>query len=222
MTEKEISFKYSNIEDKITCMWKSFAEAGEELKKDIIDIYNIKDVELIRVISLIRLRANIILDEHIDSKFVFAGLYPEKQKLYDILPEIFDETTGKMIKSLADTSVGASEFRKYQLIAAHIDKLLATAIDETGGSSVIHHKMKNKSFLELVAMGDIIVDYVFKKMFEEGTDWIHLLLLREIVKDGPEIPKEHLGNFDYLIVDWMQWYVKSAYFLNNDIYYNLI
>lgn len=93
MTIEELKEKYSNIEDKIPSVWQTYQEAGLELRNDIHN--GICDVELIRVISLISLQSNVILTSYINPIFSFAGLYPQKMKVYDIKPEI--NVNGKFI-----------------------------------------------------------------------------------------------------------------------------
>ena len=80
--------KYGNLEDKIPSVWNTYEAAGVALSWDIVFLFDIKDPELIRVISLIRLNTKTLdLTNHIDSKFSFAGLYPTKQKAYNIIPD---------------------------------------------------------------------------------------------------------------------------------------
>jgi hypothetical protein len=93
LTEKEISEKYSNIEDKIPSVWEDFEKAGIELAQDLIDVWDISDAELIRVIALvgIRVRRNdrrIDLSNHVNPMLMYHGLYPEIMKTFKIKPEV--------------------------------------------------------------------------------------------------------------------------------------
>lgn len=89
----EIVKKYANIEDKIPSIWPDYEKAGIELAQDIAFEWDIKDSELIRVISLIEMRMagmgkpKFGLSEHIYQPFAFAGLYPERMKTFNIKPE---------------------------------------------------------------------------------------------------------------------------------------
>lgn len=85
--------KYSNIEDKIPSVWSDYEKAGIELAQDIAFEWDIKDPELIRVISLVEMRMVVTgkpkfgLGEHIYQPFAFVGLYPERIKTFNIKPE---------------------------------------------------------------------------------------------------------------------------------------
>ena len=93
MIAKEILEKYSNIEDKIPSVWSDYEKAGIELAQDIVFEWDIKDSEMIRVIALIEMRVagmgrpKFGLSEHIYTPFAFAGLYPERMKVFDEKPE---------------------------------------------------------------------------------------------------------------------------------------
>ena len=88
LTEKQISDKYSAIEDKIPGVWDSWNDAGVELAKDICMLWDIKEPELIRVISLVSTRVpGLGITQHIYAPFSFIGLYPHIQKSYNITPD---------------------------------------------------------------------------------------------------------------------------------------
>ena len=93
MTIEQIKNKYENIEDKIPSVWTDYEKAAIELSQDVATEWNIMDVELIRVLSLVDLRIagmgkpSFNLSKHIYAPFSFAGLYPERMKEFSILPE---------------------------------------------------------------------------------------------------------------------------------------
>jgi hypothetical protein len=94
LTEAEIAEKYSNIEDKIPSVWKTFEEAGINLAQDIACTWDVRNGELIRVLSLIDMRMagagkpnRFNLTKHINPMFAYAGLYPERMKSFNILPD---------------------------------------------------------------------------------------------------------------------------------------
>lgn len=87
MTIQDIHTQFSNIEEKIPSVFESYEDAGRQLAQAIIYHWNISDNEIIRVIALIGIHTNIDLSEHVNPMFAFAGLYPTKQKLYNIKPE---------------------------------------------------------------------------------------------------------------------------------------
>lgn len=116
----------------------------------------------------------------------------------------------------------AENFAKQLAITNQINQHLNSIEEETGGCSFHAPILKHSSFLELVQMGDKIVNYLFYLIFENGSNWTILLLLDKIVKDKPEIPKEHAGKFKHIVVDWMNWYLTSDYYKRNDVYFNLV
>ncbi len=80
-TEVELSAKYGGIEDKIPGTWPTYDEAGGELARDIAFLWDIRDNELIRVIALVSIRCpGLRISNHIDRRFSFAGLYPERMR----------------------------------------------------------------------------------------------------------------------------------------------
>ena len=118
--------------------------------------------------------------------------------------------------------VSAENFEKQLAITNEINRLIKEVEDETGLYSFTNPILKHPSFLKLVEMGDKIVNYLFYIMFEYGSGRVIILLLDKIVKDKPQIPKEHSGRFYHQTVDWMHWYLNSDYYKQNDIYFNLI
>ena len=118
--------------------------------------------------------------------------------------------------------VNGENYQKQRAITDVINKLLFQIEEDTGGSSVHRDKLKHESFLELVEMGDKIVNYIFYLMTEYGGSWIYFLLLQKIVKNPPKLPNEVAGKFIHQTIHWMQWYVESDYYKNNDTYFNLV
>ena len=92
MTIKEIREKYCDIEDKIPSIFEDYKKAGYSLARDIMSLpddkmWDISDVELIRVISLIGIKGGPKLYEHINPMYAFAGLYPDRMKTYNVNPK---------------------------------------------------------------------------------------------------------------------------------------
>jgi len=123
---------------------------------------------------------------------------------------------------MVKVETSAENFQKQLSITNLIDNHIKKIDEDTGGYSSHAHTLRHLSFLELVAMGDKIVNYLFYLMFESGSSWIILLLLDKVVKDKPEIPNEHAGKFYHQVNDWMNWYLTSDYYKNNDSYFNLV
>lgn len=118
--------------------------------------------------------------------------------------------------------VSAENYEKQQVITNYINEKLKKIDEDTCLYSSHGPSLKHPSFLELVAMGDKIVNYLFYLMFKSGSSWTILLLLEKVAQNKPEIPKEHDGKFKHIVVDWMNWYLTSDYYKNNDSYFNLV
>ena len=116
----------------------------------------------------------------------------------------------------------AENFQKQLAITTVIDSHIKTIEDETGLYSFSKPILKHPLFLELIDMGDKIVNYLFYLMFEYGSSRVILLLLDKIVTDKHVMPKEIAGKFYHQTVEWMKWYLESDYYKNNNIYYNLV
>lgn len=85
---EQLKEKYDNIEDKIPSNFATYEEAGVKIAQDLCYHWDVKDAELIRVISLIELRVkNLKITQHIQPMFAFAGLYPSRMKVFNITPE---------------------------------------------------------------------------------------------------------------------------------------
>jgi hypothetical protein len=88
LTIEEIIEKYRDIEDKIPSVWPDYPTAGQELARDIAIHWDISEGELIRVISLMEIRVpEFHQNQHINSMFAFAGLYPERMRTFNIQPD---------------------------------------------------------------------------------------------------------------------------------------
>jgi hypothetical protein len=87
MTEKEVTTKYYDIEDKIPSVYDSWETVGVNLSRDIANLEDIMSPELIRVISILNCQNIIDLTHKIKREFMFFGLYPNKQKALNIFPD---------------------------------------------------------------------------------------------------------------------------------------
>jgi uncharacterized protein YaaN involved in tellurite resistance len=89
LTIEEITEKYKEIENKIPSIWSDYPTAGKELAQDILYHWDIKQGELIRVISLMEIRVRgLQITQHIDPHFAFTGLYPEIMKTFEVEPDM--------------------------------------------------------------------------------------------------------------------------------------
>lgn len=105
--------------------------------------------------------------------------------------------------------------------ADEIDNLLAKIEEDTMASSNHSKTTKHPNFKILTGMGTKIIPYLFYKITQQGCDWVHLLLLRELVGDEMQLPVEHQGRFTHILTDWLVWYINSPY-QNHDVYYGLV
>jgi hypothetical protein len=97
---KDLEIKYSNIEDKIPFVWKTYEEAGIELAQDLsYGHWDVSSGELYRVISLVSLRVrDLKITHHLDPQFAFMGLYPERMKRFDIDPDVNPVLIKEMVR----------------------------------------------------------------------------------------------------------------------------
>ena len=87
MTLEALKEKYSSIETKIPSVWENYNDVALSLAQDLLYHWNIKDSELIRVISLVSLNSKTTLTRHIDHNFAFSGLYPQIIQPLNIYPK---------------------------------------------------------------------------------------------------------------------------------------
>lgn len=124
---------------------------------------------------------------------------------------------------MGKVKVSAENFQKQLAVAAVIHKHINEVEDATGGLSIIHRAItEHPDFKALVAMGDKITNYIFHLILENGVNRIYFFLLPLIVKNPPEVPREHAGRIIHQTIDWLNWYVNSDYYKNNDVYFNLV
>ena len=82
LTVEQVIEKYKNIEEKIPSLFKNYEEAGVNLAQDLCFHWDVTDHELIRIISLLEIRVpGLMINQHVDRKFAFAGLYPNIIKM---------------------------------------------------------------------------------------------------------------------------------------------
>jgi hypothetical protein len=117
--------------------------------------------------------------------------------------------------------VSAENYQKQQLITNEIVSLLKEIKRDTGGMSTTYHIMKHPNVQKLLDMGDKIVNFLFYLTVEYGADWVVFEILRQLTNQNP-VKKENVGKFIHTTIDWLNWYVESDYYKNNDIYYNLV
>lgn len=121
---------------------------------------------------------------------------------------------------MGKVEVSGENFQKQLSITNKIHELLQTVSDETGHMSFHRYTLENKSFKELVSMGDKIIPYIFHLIAESGGSWTYFLLLEQITGQTPVKPGEH-GHFMRSMISWMQWYLDSKYY-PSDIYFGLV
>ena len=116
--------------------------------------------------------------------------------------------------------VTTGNFKKSSKIVDEIVKHLAAIENDTKFYSYPDPVLNHPRYKMLIEMGDKIVPYLFHHITHNGGSWTIFYLLYNITKQNP-IPKEHSGNFNYAIIYWLQWFMDSDYYKNDDIYYGL-
>lgn len=117
--------------------------------------------------------------------------------------------------------VNGSNYAIFVQKTKEIDDKLFQIDEDTKIWSMLSKTYEHEQFKELVAMGTKIIPYIFYKMTQDETSWVHLCLLQELVGNEMIIPEEYWGRFEHIITFWMQWYIKSRY-INHDVYYGLV
>lgn len=118
------------------------------------------------------------------------------------------------------SKINSENYQKQKKITDEIDFLISSVHKDTAHSSSQNYE-KHPDFKKLVDMGDKIIPYLFHKAMQSGWNWVIIRLLKETSKVSP-VPKEHYGNFYWIIKDWIEWYLLSDYYNNSDIYFGLV
>ena len=164
-----------------------------------------------------------VIAEEAPETFRFEGNIYDRKQIGNIPYELVGHVCSVRIYELQKekVEVSAENYNKQREITDKIDAILNKIEEDTQLHSSPKKKLEHPGFNELLAMGDVIVNYLFHLMFEYGNSWTLMLLLTKLVKDGPN-KREHRGDFKYMTIDWMTWYVESEYYKNCDVYYNLV
>ena len=123
--------------------------------------------------------------------------------------------------TMMQTKPTTENYVKYLEITDHINGLISKVRSDTGGYSTHNHMIEHSGFKELVDMGDSIVNYIFYLITHEGSCWLYFHLLRRITGENP-VPVEDYGRFPNTIMRWLEWYLKSEYREQDDIYHGLV
>ena len=108
-------------------------------------------------------------------------------------------------------------------ITGEIDKHLHELREWTGGRSHYGGIEEQPSFIELLKMGDRIVNYIMHLMTQGGFRWEYCILLRELTGDKiPPMPDEFSGRLPHVMAHIILWWVDSEYYKNNNVYFGLV
>jgi hypothetical protein len=170
--------KYGSIEDKIPSVWSDYEKVGIEMAQDIAKIWNIKDSELIRVMSLIETRLagmgkpKLGLSDHIDNAFAFAGLYPEIQRVHNIFPD------GMKVSNILKVAFAREGFKYVNggstLTGSHFLKIVDIMEDRMEGNFLLFDNAGGKAFDVMIDLPDFpgrVRDFV-SHLEKENPSWI--------------------------------------------------
>jgi hypothetical protein len=80
--------------------------------------------------------------------------------------------------------------------------------DATRFTSSYNQLLANPSYLELIAMGQKVLPYIFKEMQKEPDHWF--LALHVLTSVNPVKP-ENMGNVAEMTKDWLEWAKTKKY-----------
>lgn len=89
------------------------------------------------------------------------------------------------------------------------NSLVATWKHDTVFSSSVSEITSNKSYLQIIALGEKALPYIFKSMTEEPHHWF--VALTSITGGVNPIKSEHRGNISQMTSDWLNWAKREKY-----------
>lgn len=191
--------KYGQIENKVPFIWASYKEAALSLAQDLTFHWDIKELELYRVISLLSPHSPVDILQHLDHNFSYMGLYPHIQKIHNIEPEIN-----------IDFTVSEWGFHtKFNDLNSAIQYCLNNELTD-GKNGVLWISSKNRNTLE--AYLKLIQNdcYVMLKHIDTPHNWIWN---GDEWEDATETEKEGEEDFEQMYENRKE-YIENKRFIN--------
>ena len=114
---------------------------------------------------------------------------------------MIDSALGKSYKNF----YGNSEYLRIELndeARVYFDMWRNQWLDETKYNSNISSSMQHPLYSKILSLGDIIVPFLIMDLRENKTHWFYALTA--LTGENP-ILKEHSGQVDNMIADWVKW-----------------
>lgn len=91
---------------------------------------------------------------------------------------------------------------------AKFSRLTHSWKEATKFTSSYHQLLANPSYLELIAMGQKVLPYIFREMKAQPDHWF--LALHILTAVNP-VKKENMGNVQAMTNDWLNWGREKGY-----------
>jgi hypothetical protein len=98
----------------------------------------------------------------------------------------------------------------FQSFENKFNSLTSTWKQDTSFFSSINEITTNKAYLQIIAMGEKALPYIFKSMANEPHHWF--VALSSITGINP-IKHEHRGDISQMTSDWLEWAKKEQYYV---------
>jgi hypothetical protein len=95
-----------------------------------------------------------------------------------------------------------------ETFAAKFYRLTQSWKDATRFSSTYQQLLANPSYLELIAMGEKILPFIFTDMQREASHWFMAL---HILTGMNPVKPENRGNIQLMTHDWLEWAKSKGY-----------
>jgi len=94
----------------------------------------------------------------------------------------------------------------YQSFENRFNSLVSTWKQDTEFSSSVSEIVSNKSYLQIIALGEKVLPLIFESMAQEPHHWF--VALTSITGGVNPIKPEHRGNLSKMTEDWLNWASK--------------
>ncbi len=108
--------------------------------------------------------------------------------------------------TVLDILLKYNEANIYELPST-LGEMLENLCRDTGHFSSSRQHIEHPMFSRIVAIGDLATRYILLKLAAGETQFVFLLLLRELTKQNPA--KEHAGQIGRMIIDWYNWGIDN-------------
>lgn len=97
----------------------------------------------------------------------------------------------------------------FQTLESKFNSLASTWKDEVLFSSSVSEMITNKSYLQIIALGEKALPLIFNEMKDQPDHWF--AALSSITGGVNPVKPENRGNIDKMTNDWINWGKKNGY-----------